>query len=228
MDKANSIDEQFIREIGRHVMEVIRDEGVHRHIRFRRPGTMCMHFDLITWPGYLCYTGDMGTFVFSRLRDMFEFFRHDKPNLSYWAEKLQASDRSDGFDEFSADEFRKAVLRRVDEYFDDELVPGEKEELLEAVNDEVLENLEWRGEHAAFQALHDFEFKGFRFDDWESQCRGYSHRFKWCCHALVWAIETYDSAAAATPPPADLQAAPVAEAIRLDSEDRAAPAGGAI
>lgn len=51
---------------------------------------------------YLCYTGDMGTYVFQRLTDMFEFFRTDREykkrnggklavNLSYWGEKLQAT-----------------------------------------------------------------------------------------------------------------------------------------
>lgn len=56
---------------------MLHEDGIYRHIRFRQPGTMCMHFDLITWPGYLCYTGDMGTYVFTRLADMFEFFRTD-------------------------------------------------------------------------------------------------------------------------------------------------------
>ena len=28
-------------------------------------------FDIVTWPGYLCYSGDMGCFVFTRLPDMF-------------------------------------------------------------------------------------------------------------------------------------------------------------
>lgn len=56
----------FLREVSQHSMTVIRDDGVNRHLRFRRPETNCMGFDLITWAGHLCYTGDMGTYVFSR------------------------------------------------------------------------------------------------------------------------------------------------------------------
>ena len=67
--------DQFTSDIAQHQMQVIRDDGVSRHLRFKRPNTMCMHFDLLTWPGYLCYTGDMGTYVFRRLEDMFPFFR---------------------------------------------------------------------------------------------------------------------------------------------------------
>ena len=83
------------------------DNGVHRHIRFKKPGTMCMYFDLITYPGGLLYTGDMGTYVFVRLQDMFEFFRTSNQdgwvkemgltlytNHSYWSEKLVATDCS--------------------------------------------------------------------------------------------------------------------------------------
>jgi len=71
-------EESFLRDVAEHAMLLIRDDGVSRHVRFAQPGTGCMHFDLITWPGYLCYTGDMGTYVFQRLTDMFEFFRTDR------------------------------------------------------------------------------------------------------------------------------------------------------
>lgn len=85
--------ESFMRDVATHEMTVFRDDGLYRHIRFRRPNTMRTHFDLITYPGYLCYSGDMGTYVFSRLDDMFEFFRTDRDiNPGYWSEKLQAVD----------------------------------------------------------------------------------------------------------------------------------------
>ena len=90
-------EERFLSDIANHQMTVIRDDVVGRHIRFRRPSTICYGFDLITWPGHLCITGDLGTYVFQRLVDMFEFFRadpfyadrHPKQqlfiNAGYWA-----------------------------------------------------------------------------------------------------------------------------------------------
>ena len=71
-------EQSFLKDVAEHQMTVLRDDGVNRHVQFRRPGTICMGFELITWPGYLCYTGDMGTYVFRRLEDMFEFFRTDR------------------------------------------------------------------------------------------------------------------------------------------------------
>ena len=83
----------FLQDVAQHQIHVIRDDGVYRHVRFKRPDTYCSHFDLITWPGHLCYTGDMGTYVFTRLRDMFDFFRRPdnekwhRIDRRYWAEK---------------------------------------------------------------------------------------------------------------------------------------------
>ena len=79
--------DQFNRDIEHHQMTVLHDEGLYRHIRFQNPGNSMYWFDLITWPGSLTIKGDMGTWTFSRLTDMFEFFT-GHINTSYWAEKL--------------------------------------------------------------------------------------------------------------------------------------------
>lgn len=45
---------QFLHDVRNHQMTILRDEGVNRHIRFMKPGSSDMQFDLITWSGYLC------------------------------------------------------------------------------------------------------------------------------------------------------------------------------
>jgi hypothetical protein len=187
-------EDSFLKDVATHHMTVIRDDGVHRHLKFRRPGTYCMGFDLVTWPGYLCFSGDMGCFVFQRLEDMFEFFR-TRPcgqtglyiNLRYWGEKIQAESRYGGFKAFSEDLFRQAVT----EYLDDaEASP----ELRQEVEDEVMSRI-WDGEHAACQAVYDFEYQDFRFQDFfERDFKEYTYHFIWCCYALAWGIQQYDQA----------------------------------
>jgi hypothetical protein len=92
---------EFLNDVASHRMIVIRNDGVNRHIRFKRPQSGTFWLDLITWPGTLCIDGDMGTYVFRRLEDMFEFFRTDRTcgekdgrtlfiNPGYWGEKLQS------------------------------------------------------------------------------------------------------------------------------------------
>lgn len=213
---------EFLKDVEHHVIEVLHEDGLHRHIRFRKPGTMCMHFDLVTWPGYLCYTGDMGTYVFWRLDDMFQFFRTDREyaqrsgrrlavNLSYWSEKLEAVDgsRSGG----AAKEFsEKKLLRAINEYrvgwlrqaqADGTLDKEQRRELWQSVDEDVLSHLQ-DGEHAVYVAARDFCWppsyakplerrKSWHFQDfWEHDFTDYTHRFRWCCFALAWGIEQYD------------------------------------
>ncbi len=193
--------EDFKRCVASHEMIVIRDDGVNRHIRFQRPGTMCMHFDILTWPGYLCYTGDMGTYVFRRLHDMFQFFRRDEGrpeyriDFRYWAEKMEAADRRDGFEEFSADTFRSEVKDYFEQATDDDedWTESRKSALWDEIERDVLDRSEEYGEHGAFLALRDFRYDGFEFVDWERSCKEYTHRFLWCCHALEWGIGVYDA-----------------------------------
>lgn len=188
--------ETFLRDVAQHKMTVVRDDGNSRHVIFARPGSYNMRFELITWPGHLCYTGDMGTFVFRRLEDMFQFFRDDRPqgetlriNLGYWAEKLEAADRCDGVRRWSEESFR-AVIEEYMERDGEPLPDG----LREAVDEEVLSSL-GDGEHEAYRVASNFEYKGFRFHDlWERDCKEYTYRFVWCCYALAWGIRQYDQA----------------------------------
>lgn len=189
----------FLKDVQHHQMTVIRDDGVHRHIRFGKPGTGCMHFQLITWPGYLCYTGDMGTYVFRRLEDMFEFFRH-RPrddgrlyiNESYWAEKLEATDKNGGHRAYSPSRFRAYVIDHCKEWRR-EMSRSEFKEFREAIEEDVL-RWEDEGEHEAHKALYEFGHGDRRWfqDSWEADFKEYTFRFTWCCYALAWGIGRYD------------------------------------
>lgn len=199
------INEQwFLRDVAHHQMTVLRDDGVYRHVRFSVPGSPHMRFDLITWPWHLCYTGDMGTYVFVRLEDMFEFFR-TRPsdtgglhiNPGYWAEKCCAADR-DGIKEYSADRFRAVIADQIEEWGTEHEWGEMPEELREEIDD-VLSSAD-EGEYAAREAVRDFSYDDdvygkFEFSDfWETSLSEYTFRFIWCCYALSWGIRTYDAA----------------------------------
>src|ERR1700735_3901864 len=124
-------EESFLKDIATHRMHVVQDEGCARRIVFKQPNSNSMLFELVTFPGVLVYTGDMGTYVFNRLEDMFEFFRSgtrgDDPklfiNLPYWGERLIAIDR-DGWKKFSQETFEAIVDEHVAE-FRDEVAAGQ-------------------------------------------------------------------------------------------------------
>lgn len=184
-------EQQFLKDVIEHQMTVLHEDLLYRHIRFKQPDSMHQHFDLITWPGYLCYTGDMGTFVFRRLDDMFTFFRRPLDakygiDFRYWAEKCEAEEKGEGISQYSPEKFKTAIVDWLDQ--NDASV-----ELREAVVKEVLNHAD-DDERDAIQAAIDFEFKGRQVfqDFWEVNVHEYTPRFVWCCHALVWGIQKYD------------------------------------
>lgn len=171
---------QFPADIVGHTMTVLRDEGLYRHLRFARPGTSNMSFDIVTWPGHLAYTGDMGDYVFARLPDMFQFFREPAPNYGYWAEKVLAQDKVSGVRQYSPELAREFVQEQLESGD----APGRIRERALDIDYEngaarfydSMQAVEWRG----FDVLSDADINEF------------AYHYVWCCNALVWAIQQYD------------------------------------
>ena len=194
-DLIAEVGERFARDVAKHQLTVLHDDGLYRHLRFRRPESSFDWFDLVTWPGVLAINGDMGGYVFSRVTDMLTFFRaasgwnHNTINPQYWAEKVKAHD---GIRRYSEERFRQLVI----EHFVDAVKSGHAPAGLgRAVREEILDSDEIAYEDGACRALRDFEHKGFRFEDtWEWDLSEYTHQYLWCCHAIQWGVEQYDKA----------------------------------
>lgn len=200
----------FENDTRKHVMTVLRDDGLDRHLRFKNPDSSFDWFDVITWQGRLYIGGDCGTFVFDRIADMFQFFRGDPGDInpSYWLEKVEAADKIDGATEFDPEAFRAemharrvALIRRERER--GSLDKDERRELWEQFDSEVLDRIEDRSGDVSFHFAYefrylkgsilsnDYEFFGINTDDMP-KCERYTHRYLWNCFAIVWAIRQYD------------------------------------
>jgi hypothetical protein len=199
---------RFIRETAEHEMTVLHDDGLYRHVRFQKPDTSFYWFDLITWPGVLTISGDVGCFTFSRLRDMFEFFgdrsfddEHYGINPGYWAEKLRAPE-SRSVEIYSPDAYRARVI----EWFDDVCDGMDVDEtflLRLAVQEQLLDEDPWsdvslQHEEEARRRLREFEHdRLYVADSWEWRMWEYDWSFLWACWAIVWGIERYRAAKSA-------------------------------
>lgn len=191
--------ERFARDVATHVMTIERNEGVDRRITFRRPGTRCMSFELVTWPGVLAYTGDMGSFMFTRLHDMFEFFRLPEyparpPSFGYWEEKCIAADRNGGTRKFSPESFDQHVREWLTS-FAAELSPECASSMWAQANDELL-GRHFDHEVDAYRAAMDFNWRGSALlqDFWDVSCWEHTFHFTWACHAIAWGIQQFDAA----------------------------------
>lgn len=213
--------ECFEKDTANHQMEVLHDDGLYRHLRFRQGDTITYYFDLITWPGFLVVAGDMGDYMFSRVRDMFTFFEGPNINPQYWAEKL----RGPGADAARSYSYLSFKVH-VEDWFlrtSEDLSLAEAASLREAVNRDLLGNSDVYYEHEAHRMLHEFQHEGLSIvDSWEWDLREYDTRFLWCCHAIVYGIEQYRNVARVAP----AQATPRSELRRLAATTGTCPICG--
>lgn len=213
---------RFEKDVTHHKMSIVRDDGVYRHLEFRHEsGSANMYFGIITWPGYLHYYGDMGSYSFSRMHDMFEFFRRDDDypiDFRYWAEKLTSVDRSasmsegnDGVKRWSPENFGHCLRTSFSDHCEDREIEGAaRQDLwdnrngtrgdLNSVKNAVLPHAD-AGPVLAIAAAVDFSYVNedgcevypFReFYEWGSSLYEYEFSFIWCCRALQWAVRQYD------------------------------------
>ncbi|MCT2385142.1 hypothetical protein [Erwinia pyrifoliae] len=197
---------RFIRDISSHQLTVIRDDGLYRHLRFARPNTNAYQFDIVTWPGYLTVTGDMGTWTFSRIADMFNFFTADHDgkresfqiNPGYWSEKFESGAGCRHTDSPCYEFDETALIKALDEWHT-EWLSGSGADEDESDKAEVAEkiiSLTWESFSNANQAyaavdaadLPDFDmsyvFEGLSM-------HRYTFHYLWICYAIVWGIERY-------------------------------------
>lgn len=193
---------QFLKDVAGHKMKVLRNDGLYKHLHFEDEiKGYNLWFDLITWPGNLTIRGDMGTWTFSRIQDMFNFFR--SPDLSinagYWAEKLQGGihggrDLAKRFDE---DSFKKRLVEQLEDYYG--LHRKKLAEVKQALQEEVL-NQDCK--YDLMIAARDFQYtfsdgKKFQFETCElPDGKEYTYQFIWCLYAIVWGIQQWDAAQA--------------------------------
>lgn len=161
--------ESFLNDVKDHKINILLDNGVYRHIHCTK-GSCNQHFDIVTYPGHLVISGDMGTFTFQRLEDMFRFFggygdkeTHPGINTGYWEEKCVSRSRWGGVKKFDEDKLTKSIDERVDticsdigEYYNDWLNANNYDE------DDLSEDAEYRDVdsfEAAFRAEVDDHFK---------------------------------------------------------------------
>ncbi len=194
--------ERFLEGIKEHQIEIIKDDGLYKHIRCKKPDTWNMGFHIITFPGGLLYTGDMGTYEFERTEDMFKFFRDPKKTLhidsGYYAEKCRAeSIFGDGIREFDPEIFRDAVKEHFESYYEDS-DSEEKGKVWEEIKLQILDYTE-DSEWSLVAAINNFSLYSdidtrFDFTDFWDGFSGCSktHYFIWCLYAIVWTIQQYD------------------------------------
>lgn len=193
--------ESFLKDINNHELTILRNQGLYRHLSFKDKNNIChKYFEIITFPKYLVITGDMGTLVFRRCEDMFNFFRDTemKINPYYWAEKIEAVNleaKDASYLKFDIDVAHKAAENSLKDFLQcqsiqDQLSKSNIEELTEQVNIKILHTVD---QYDFVTAVRDFCLFGFEPDFRFEDCFVYANEYLWLCYAIVWGIQQYDA-----------------------------------
>lgn len=205
--------ERFFKEVKNHRMEVLHNDGLYRHLRFRDPKHSAYWFDLITWPGNLVFRGDGESYAWARATDMFHFFtQHElgkdgsiSINPQYWAEKLTSHNQAEKYDE---EIFKARLWEEVASMVEGGTVEKDQEERFRQAVTDMLEDEVHSTTDTAIQMLEHFEFwndesheyvhqyrsEKIGFDEsweWVSNCTAYEWWYLWACHGIVWGIKQY-------------------------------------
>lgn len=192
--------QRFLRDVRDHKLTISIDQGLHRHITLGRPGSVTYRYHITTWPGYLAISGDCGSYVFSRLPDMFEFFR-DEPGMNrinegYWAEKLQAVDKHSGHEELDEEAYLDAIRGNLNAFIESQnfSLSQAKDLVREARESSLLDPPDNKDEAIRNALEFSCPVTGYHpFGDfWEHRVTRTSFRLVWCMRAIVWGIKQYD------------------------------------
>ncbi|RAW91264.1 MULTISPECIES: hypothetical protein [unclassified Photorhabdus] len=190
--------ERFKKDTKDHSIKILHNEDLYRHLRFSKDGSSAYYFDIVTWPGYLCISGDMGCFTFSRVTDMFHFFRSSDDELSinpyYWSEKLQAGAGhcKKIYQGWSLDKFKDAVSEAFSNWLDnnDDISDDVLEEIQESIEEIISCSYD---EYDAISAIRNYDDKHDIFIDFcENDLMEYQFYYIWCCYAIAWGISKFD------------------------------------
>jgi hypothetical protein len=203
-------EELFLKDVENHKMIVFKDDGVYRHLRFKREDSSAYYFDIVTYPNTLVISGDMGAAAYSRLYDMFEFFRTDSRyqnkdglaiNPQYWGEKLICG-RED-FKKFCPEECKKVAHEIISDMADNDWTEEEIEELKIHFDDEIscvdendvrmfdfMTEYQFRKEGKSYMDDPDFEFTDWW--DMHSSTEVYTFHYLWRSYAIAYAVKQYD------------------------------------
>jgi len=169
-------------------MKILHDQGLFRSLEFKHNDSANGHFVITTWPGHLCISGDMGTFVFTQTLDMVNFFSGDDINPGYWSQKVQAeSVFGGGVSSFSIDSFKAMMLETKEEHQAEQPF----QHIKNAEIDEAFSGLEYcYDEHDAIDFIRKLDLPGFDATDfgWPDE---HNFHYLFACYAINFACNNY-------------------------------------
>lgn len=198
MEHLREARERFATDAEGATMTVLKDDGLYRHLRFDFPRASWRWCEVVTWPHMVVLRGDLGCWSFSRVEDMFGFFREPSEDVAridpvHCAEKLVPG---------GSDSARVYDAGRAAAYVVQTVADAERPGLSHDVEEVFFGDADLSTENGLREAVARFDERfphyaideNFRFPVETWDLRRYSPWFLLSCVVLPWAIGQYDTA----------------------------------
>lgn len=175
-----------------HVVTVEHEHGLYRHYRCAKPGTGIYAFQIVTFPGRLIVSGDIGNVGWSRCPDMIEWAAGAVESIGYFAEKVWGSIPTKEWSEEAAEEVIEEKYKNIVEDvagFD----AKEAAECVEKADEEkaLLLRAASEGQEAFTTAFYGSNWCRGDFPE----VRSYTAEFLWTREAVKWFLKWHKARA---------------------------------
>ena len=202
--------EKFLDDVKHHEITIHQNNGVYRHLEFKKTDNSNPYFNITTFPNHLVITGSINgcnnALVFSKQYDMFDYFYQylgDNDLKIYpqlWHEIILSTSYKgiiESYSEFDIDEIKRCAQEDLDDFIKNAELSAEDVAALRWEFESNVLNAEYEHEIidsiTNFDRIINFGFCGFNFDEfWESNYRKYRYEYIWLCYAIVWGIKKFD------------------------------------
>jgi hypothetical protein len=180
------IAENAARAFAGHAVTVEHEHGLYRHYRCGKPDSSVYAFHVVTFPGRVIVSGDVGDMAWSRCPDMLEWAAGAIQSIGYFADKTWGSLR---VKEWSPEVATAAVEEEYADRLHDLDDEQDAHKFLAKCRDvraDLLLAIE-NGYHAFTEAYYGSAWYGGDFPGVED----YTAEFLWCREALEWFLAWY-------------------------------------
>lgn len=200
MDLSEPLQEHFKKDTKDHVLQIVKDEGLHRHLVWSRPNSSIFKVELITWPHGMTVTGDMGTFTVGHpsVADILGWFDGCTDYVYSNIRCHGAGHDIKEFDKNEAREYLQSLIKEVEEdMFECDMSDQER---LSDVKDRVEIASMYLDGHP--EDVFYSEFLQQFPDEWESiPFQKFTRRHQWRCLAVEAIREAYKAVVGQYPIP---------------------------
>lgn len=183
-ERQKLVEKRIEKDLENHQIEKLLDQGIYRHWKCSNNNSNILCFHIVTWPGHLCISGDMGTYVFKRTYDMIPFMRSSAMSFEYAEEKCVAIDRIDQVSDFSKDctlDFLSYELKHEED--------KNRKKLIKQLIDDIEQLYEW-GEDNEYK-IKELIYDTGLFDE-IPKLHEYVYHFLWILYAIKWFCDKID------------------------------------